>query len=343
MARLRLGVALLVPRPAAGEIDVLRRACGDQAVGRIAPHLTLVPPVNVREDRMGDALGVLRSAAASTRPITVTLGPPTTFLPINPVLFLTVGGEVEAVRALRDRVFVEPLARSLTWDFHPHVTVVDGAGPERLDAAVTALAGYRAEVTFSRVHLLEERRDDAGIRMWHPIADAALGSPAVVGRGGLELELAVSDQLTPDARAFREREWAAADGGGPSDAGRHALAVTARREGQVVGTVRGWTGGTGAELDDLIVAGAHRRQGIGSHLVAAFVSEVVERDCRLVRARTEAGSPGEGFLRRLGWMEEARFESSVVGRDEVQLCRHLASGQEKSVPEASEERAGGRQ
>lgn len=323
MPRLRLGVALLVPGPVAGEIDVLRRACGDEAVGRIAPHLTLVPPVNVREDRMSDALAVLRSAAAATRPITVTLGPPTTFLPTNPVLYLSVGGEVEAVSALRDRIFVEPLARSLTWAFSPHVTVVDGGEPGRLEAAVAALAGYRVEITFRRVHLLQEHRDEAGIRVWHPIADIALTAPAVVGRGGLELELAVSDQLAPDARTFEEREWAVIDPDRLGDARPRGLAVIAWREGRVVGTARGWTSGHGAELDDLIVAGAHRREGIGAHLVAAFVSEVVGRGCRLVRTRTEAGSPGEVFLRRLGWVEKVRFEAYIMGRDTVQLRRDL--------------------
>ncbi len=47
-------------------------------------HLTLVPPVNVREDRLGEALAVLRRAAAATRSLTLTLGPPATFLPDNP-------------------------------------------------------------------------------------------------------------------------------------------------------------------------------------------------------------------------------------------------------------------
>lgn len=332
MPRLRLGVALLVPRPVAGEIDVLRRACGDQAVERIAPHLTLVPPVNVREDRVDDALRVLRSAAAATRPITVTLGPPTTFLPTNPVLYLTVGGEVEAVRTLRDRVFVEPLARSLTWEFHPHVTVVDGAEPERLDAAVTALAGYRAEVTFGRLHLLQERRDETGVRVWHPIADVALGAPAVVGRGGLELELVLSEQLGPDARGFEQREWAAASPEGGRDARRRGLAVTARREGRVVGAARGWTSGPGAQLDDLIVSGAHPREGIGTHLVAAFVSEAVERGCQLVRTRAEAGGPAVGFWRRLGWVVEASFDAdAALGCDTVQLRRDLRPPGEEST------------
>ncbi|CAN5792841.1 hypothetical protein BH24ACT2_BH24ACT2_19010 [soil metagenome] len=308
----------------ADEVDVLRRACGDDEPARIGPHLTLVPPVNVREDRLGDALAVLRSAAGRTRPITVTLGPPATFLPVNPVLHLGVGGEVDAVRALRDRVFVEPLARSLTWPFHPHVTVRDGGEPERLEAAVTALAGYRVEVVIERVYLLQEERDEQGQRVWRPLADAALGAPAVVGRGGLELEVAVTEQLDPEAKAFAERERAVVaherDGGTRPE----NLAVTARRDGRVVGSAEGTTCGSVAHLSDILVAPAHRREGIGAHLAAAFVSEVVDRGCRLVRTRAEAGGPAEGFWRRLGWMEEARFEADTPGRETVQLRRDLA-------------------
>lgn len=322
MPRLRLGVALLVPPPVAHEVDVLRRACGDDEPARVAPHLTLVPPVNVREDRLDDALEVLRSGAGRTRPITVTLGPLTTFLPVNPVLYLGVGGEVEAVRALRHRMFVEPLARSLTWPFHPHVTVLDGGEPDRLDAAVTALAGYRVEITFDRVHLLEEVRDEDGRRVWRPLADATFGAPAVVGRGGLELELATTEQLDPDAGAFRLQEWAVADHQ-PSDAGRQSLVVTARRAGKVVGTARGWTIARGAHLPDVMVAATHRREGIGAHLVAAFTSAASARGCASVRTRCPAEAPAMSFWRRLGWTEETRFEGEVPGSVMVQLRRDL--------------------
>ena len=54
--RVRLGVVLLVPPPVAGEIDGLRRAVGDGALGKVAPHVTLVPPVNVRDERLLDAV-----------------------------------------------------------------------------------------------------------------------------------------------------------------------------------------------------------------------------------------------------------------------------------------------
>lgn len=320
--RLRLGVALLVPRPAADEIDVLRRACGDGALGRIAPHCTLVPPVNVRQDRLEEAIEVLRTSAAATSPLAVALGPPTTFLPDNPVLYLPVEDAGE-VHQLRDRVFTEPLARALTWPFHPHVTLVDGGSPERLAAAVDVLSGYRAEVTFDSVHLLQEQRDGEGRRVWRPIADAALARPAVVGRGGRQLELSVSEQLDPVAAGFSEREWAVVDSDLYGDRWPRDLAVTARHEGKVVGTALGWTTGQSAHLADLVVAADRRKEGIGSALVAAFLSEAAERGCNLARARTEAGGPAEGFWRRLGWVEEARFDRYSLDRDFVQLRRDL--------------------
>src|SRR3954471_14384574 len=102
MPRRRLGVAIIVPSPLNHEIDGLRRACADATLDRVPAHVTLVPPVNVREEHVGDALAVLRDAGAATRPFTVTLGPTATFHPDTPVLYLDVGGAVEQLHALRD-------------------------------------------------------------------------------------------------------------------------------------------------------------------------------------------------------------------------------------------------
>lgn len=167
MPRVRLGVALLLPPPLDAEIDGMRRALDDGSLGRIPAHLTLVPPVNVREDRLGEALAVLRLAASVTAVFTLVLGPPATFLPANPTVHLAVL-DTAVVRTLRDKVFVDPLARPLTWPFVPHVTLADDATPERIAAALVALAGYRAEATFDRVVLL---REGPG-RVWSSIADA---------------------------------------------------------------------------------------------------------------------------------------------------------------------------
>ena len=235
----------------------MRRALGDGTLGRMPAHLTLVPPVNVREDRLGEALAVLRRAAAATRPFTLTLGPPATFLPDNPTLYLRVAGEVQA---LRDRVFVDPLARPLTWPFVPHVTLADEAQPDRIAAALEALAEYAVDVTFDRVHLL---REGPG-RAWAPIADAMFAPPAVIGRGGLPVEITVTETVDPEAQAL-------ADG--------FPLVVTARTDGVVAGYAEGWCRPPAAHLWALIVVKEHAYLGVGDHLVAAFRSAAAERGC----------------------------------------------------------------
>jgi 2'-5' RNA ligase len=260
-------VALLLPPPLDAEVDGIRRAVGDGALGRMPAHLTLVPPVNVREDRLGHALAVLRHAAAATRPFRAVLGPPATFLPDSPTLYLAVSGTGLAdVDRLRERVFVDPLARPLTWPYVAHVTLADEAEPTRIAAALGVLRDYRVEVEFDRVHLL---REVAG-RVWVPIADVALAAAAVIGRGGLPVELTVSDEPDPEARALAQGE------------GVRWLTVTARREGAVVGYASGWWRGRAAHL--AVLVGSTPPDGLGAarHLVAAFESEAAKRGCEQV-------------------------------------------------------------
>jgi 2'-5' RNA ligase len=163
-------VALLVPDPVAREVDGLRRALGDGALGRIPAHLTLVPPVNVAEGDVARALSVLRQAAVATAPVDLRLGPVETFAPVTPVVYLRVGGDVDALHALRDRVFRPPFERHLTYPFVPHVTIADELAVERIPAAVAALADYVADVRVGEVTLLEEGRG----RVWRPVSEMAL-------------------------------------------------------------------------------------------------------------------------------------------------------------------------
>ncbi|MBV8980891.1 MAG: GNAT family N-acetyltransferase [Acidimicrobiia bacterium] len=324
MPKRRLGVALLLPAPFDREVDALRRACDDGALGRIPSHLTLVPPVNVRDDAMTDTLRVLRGAAASVGAFTLQLGPPATFQPDSPTVYLAVSGPgFEALGRLRGSVFVPPLERPLTWPFVPHVTLADEMAPDRIAAAVAALAGYRATVTFERVHLLEETKTAKG-RLWHPIADAPFAPPAVVGRGGIELELTVSERPDPDTEAFSERQWYdhGVDVLGPDFPPELPFTIAARRDGDVVAVAEGWTHGGVAYLRDLIVDRNQRGQGIGSRLLAAFESLAAERDARRLALRTWADSRSYDFYKSRGWVKEVSW-TWKHGREFVQMCRHL--------------------
>ena len=161
--------------------------------------------------------------------------------------------------------------------------------------------------------------------MWRPIADAPFAAPAVVGRGGIELELTVSDQLDEEADRFQLEAWRTyrAETLGPAATPEQPFAITARREGAVVGIAAGWTHGGVAHLQNLIVAPDERGQGIGSHLLAAFESLVAERDCPRLTLRTYRNSRAYAFYRDHGWVDEASLADWVYGREFVQLRRDL--------------------
>ena len=328
MPRTRLGVVLLVPPRAAAGVDLLRVALGAaRSVHHVAAHVTLVPPVNVAHERLPEVEALVRGAAARCPPIAATLGPPASFLPDNPVLHLPMAerGAEERLTGLRDAVFVEPLARSLTWPFVPHVTLVDGGDPARIEAAVVALADHRVDVVFGGVALMQEQRDHEGERVWRPLLEAPLGGPAVVGRGSLPLALSVGAALDADARAWFDAAWDDHDryrSGATWQPAEH-LAVVARREGAVVGAATGVVRDGEGHLERLLVDEAVRREGIGGHLLAAFTAAAVERGCGRLVLRTEAGGPAERFYAERGFRQVAHLPRWRRGADFVLLERPL--------------------
>jgi 2'-5' RNA ligase len=299
VSRHRLGVAVLLGGEVGAEVDGLRRALGDGSLGRIPPHITLVPPVNVPGDRLAAAVDLLLAAGAATAPFRLVLGPATTFHPVTPVVYLAVGGDVDAVAGLRDRVFAPPLTRSLTHPFVPHATLADEVAPDRIAAAVAALGDMAAEVLVDRVHLLRERPG----RRWTPVADAPFAPPAVVGRGGLAVELTTSQLVDPVAAALLAAEAVPDAVPFPFPIARaEPWAVTARRDGCVLGLACGGAVADRLEVDALVVAPAHRHQGVGRHLVAAVERLGRERGATAAVAAVPEG-PGDALLTGAGWVE----------------------------------------
>lgn len=282
MARRRLGVVLLLPEPVTTEVNALRRALGDHAYGAVPPHITLVPPVNVREEDIDTAAALLRAAAAGERePLRVHLGPVRTFHPVTPVVYLEVGGDVEAIHRLRAAVFHAPLAREIDFHFVPHVTLGDEVDDAAITGAVASLGGYGADVVLDRVTLMEEGED----RIWRPIADATLGADGHGQRGGLSVELTAHRTTSPDAEAR---------------AAQNPLVVEGRVDGAVVGVARGRVQGERAWLDELVVVEAVRGQGVGAQLLRRFAQEAAVAGATELAA--VKGATLVGFLDRMGFV-----------------------------------------
>jgi len=318
MSRPRIGVVLLIPDPVDTDVRAFQRAVG--ARPRVAPHITLVPPVNVRADRMDAALDVIRRAASAVGPIHLRIGPAATFWPVTPVLYLAVSGELDRLRLLRDAVFVEPLAHDLDHPFVPHVTLGESLGDVDLAALAAALGSYRQEISVERVTVLEEGSD----RTWEPVADAPLGGPRIVGRGGLPLELATGQVVDRDAAALlvAERAGQLDVGGAPPFPPANPVVVTARREGVVVGVAT-------AMVDDelwverIVVDPALRGQGVGHHLLAEVERIGVARGCRRAFLICPAGGPAQSWAAGFGWRVDLHLGRWRHRRDFVRMARAL--------------------
>lgn len=242
----------------------MRRALGDGAFDRIAPHITLVPPVNVPSDDLPQALAILRAAAAASSPFEVYLGPVTTFHPDTPVIKLDVGGAgLAALHGLRNAVFKPPLERTLTWPFVPHVTLADEASLTKIGHALPALDRFGVDIEVKAIHLLEEGNG----RRWTPLADVDLGASVELGRGSLPMALHRSSMVDPIAK---ERLALSA---APT-----TLVFTAERNGDLLGVVGGREIGDRVVVDHWAVESQSRGFGVGSALMRTFLAECSSRE-----------------------------------------------------------------
>jgi len=322
--RRRLTVALVVTGRVADEIDGLRRALGANSLARIAPHCTLIPPVNVREEDVASVLAQVRSAAASSAPIAVTLGPPGTFWPKTPVLHLAVGGDLEAMEGLRDDLaagLLSPPSARRERPFVPHVTLDQRIEPDRLRQALDALADYRRDYCFERVTVLEQ---DAQSR-WQPLADAELIQARVAGRGTFDLELSVVDRLDPVVAGWAAEQWEQYSRECFGEAARlpAPYAIVARSDGRPVGVAEGEVRGSVCRLEKVLVDAKWRNQGVGSHLLRAVERLGLERGCTTVTLEAFSGGRAQQFCADRGFVVTATLPNWRQERDFVLMERRI--------------------
>lgn len=275
----------------------------------MAPHVTLVSPINLRDEELLTALDLVRRAAAAVEPLALVLGPATTFAPVTPTVHLAVGGDgLDDLLRLRAAIVAEaPLARPDDHEFVPHVTLAQVLQPEeRIAPAIETLSAWQADTHVDRVHVLRQSSD----KRWKPFAESPLAAPAVVGRGGVELAMSTTGRPDPESAALLAIDGAVGEAAGGSSG--TPFAVAARAEGRVVGAAWGWTSGSVAIVADLAVATAHRTRGIGRKLLDAVEAEAAGRGCDVLLVAAPGGGPSAALLGGAGW--QAAGEAVADGR-----------------------------
>ena len=193
-----IGVAIALPSHYAAQVRAVREAAGDPMADVVPPHITLLPPTAVDVDSLDEVMRHLRNVAAGTQPFDVRLDQVGTFRPVSPVVYLGLRSGAQECDRLQMRVRDRrgPLARSLSFPFHPHVTLAHEIAEDGLDTAARKGADLTMDFTVTKLHLYRHRSRPAG----HGVSQC----PASEGGWDVVSAFAFGGSLAADASAGTE-------------------------------------------------------------------------------------------------------------------------------------------
>jgi 2'-5' RNA ligase len=172
-----IGVAIGIPEPYGRELQGWRERLGDPNAKRIVPHVTLLPPTPVPNDRLDEIEEHLRRIAADEVSFEIALRGTATFLPVSPVVFVPLVQGISECERLEARIRSGPLARDIHFPYHPHVTVAHDLPPDALDRAIDAVSTYSARFRVWGFTLFEQDMDGT----WRPQRDFVFGTGGALG------------------------------------------------------------------------------------------------------------------------------------------------------------------
>lgn len=178
---LRIGVAVSVPEPYAGQLQAARARVGDPAADLIRPHITLLGPTVLPADALPEVDAHLRDVAARNVPFTVHLRGTATFRPVSPVVFVQVVEGLAPCELLEVQIRSGVLAQDLRFHYHPHVTIAHEVPDEALDRAFADLEEFEARFDVPDIHLYEHGDDG----QWRPMGSYPLTGDDAVADGGV--------------------------------------------------------------------------------------------------------------------------------------------------------------
>ena len=151
-----IGVVVPVPEPWAQLLVDWRGKVGDAQASVVPPHVTLLPPTEVPVSRRPAIAAHLAAVARQHPPFDMHLAGTGTFQPVSDVVFVAVARGIGNCELLADAVRTGPLDRSLSFPYHPHVTVAHDVPADMLDLAYSGLSDLSAEFRVDRFTEFEQ-------------------------------------------------------------------------------------------------------------------------------------------------------------------------------------------
>ena len=150
-----------------------RESYGDPLAHAIPTHVTVLPPMPVRDGDLPAIEEHLRLLAQQEQPFDIHLRGTGTFRPVSPVVFVQLAAGISDCERVAVEARTGPLACELAFLYHPHVTIAHDLPDHVLDRAYDELASYEARFQVWGFSLYEHGPDG----LWRPQRDFAFGQP----------------------------------------------------------------------------------------------------------------------------------------------------------------------
>jgi 2'-5' RNA ligase len=144
-----VGIIVPIPEPWAQLLVDWRSKVGDPQASLVPPHVTLLPPTEVSAARRPTISAHLAEVARRHPPFDMHLSGTGTFRPVSDVVFVAVAKGIGNCELLANDVRRGPLERSLSFPYHPHVTVAHDVPEDMLELAYTGLSDLTAQFRVS--------------------------------------------------------------------------------------------------------------------------------------------------------------------------------------------------
>ncbi len=277
MKRYRLGLIHGFAKSNSEKVDGLRSVLGGFGVGRVPPHVTLVPPTNLHPRDVGSEIYRLRKVASETSPYNLVIGPAGTFHPVAPVLYLSVSGDgIVPMGALQQRLVSSHLYKPNTRPFIPHVTLMDPISDVELESGLRLLQSPLFDEKVSSFQMMLSPAQG----YWEISSDFRFVPLRRVHRGGMSIEvfshsagdLAVYElaeaEGVPSALFWPEHDRRFRIGG------QHHLVVSLYNEGQLIACAGASYHSTVALVRTVVVKHHVQRHGVGTLAVAELLYQL---------------------------------------------------------------------
>jgi len=156
-----LGVVVPIPEPWSQLLVDWRGKVGDPQAGLVPPHVTLLPPTEVPVAERLTISAHLAAVARAHPPFDMHLSGTGTFRPVSDVVFVAVARGIGNCELIANDVRSGPLARALSFPYHPHVTVAHDVPGDMLELAYCGLSDLSAEFRVEHFTEFEQTSDGA--------------------------------------------------------------------------------------------------------------------------------------------------------------------------------------